>query len=114
MLKIIKKRYNSNSNNSKIKIRNKMSKLIDQGGFGCVFYPGRECDGRTSKNPKYISKLHKKNYHVVNEYNIGKKVTSIPLYEYIILYITSGCWLLNFKFKKGRSYPLPFFVYMID
>jgi hypothetical protein len=38
-----------------------MSKLIDQGGFGCVFYPGIECDGSISKNPKYISKLHKKN-----------------------------------------------------
>jgi len=91
MLKIIKKRYNSNSNNSKIKIRNKMSKVIDQGGFGCVFYPGIECDGRTSKNPKYISKLHKKNYHVVNEYNIGKKVTSIPLYEYYFAPVVNMC-----------------------
>ena len=68
-----------------------MSKLIDQGGFGCVFYPGIECDGSISKNPKYISKLHKKNYHVVNEYNIGKMVTKIPLYEYYFAPIVNMC-----------------------
>ena len=68
-----------------------MSKLIDQGGFGCIFYPGIECDGSISKNPKYISKLHKKNYHVVNEYNIGKMVSKIPLYEYYFAPTVSMC-----------------------
>lgn len=68
-----------------------MSKLIDQGGFGCIFYPGIECNGSTSKNPKYISKLHKKNYHVVNEYNIGKMVTRIPLYDYYFAPILNMC-----------------------
>ena len=68
-----------------------MSKLIDQGGFGCVFYPGIECDGSISKNPKYISKLHKKNYHVVNEYNVGKRVTKIPVYEYYFAPIVNMC-----------------------
>lgn len=68
-----------------------MSKLIDQGGFGCVFYPGIECDGKPSKNPKYVSKLHKKNYHTTNEYNIGKMVSSIPLYDYYFSPIVSMC-----------------------
>jgi serine/threonine protein kinase len=68
-----------------------MSKLIDQGGFGCVFYPGIECDGSTSKNPKYISKLHKKDHHVANEYNIGKMVTKIPLYNYYFAPIVNMC-----------------------
>jgi len=68
-----------------------MSKLIDQGGFGCVFYPGMECDGSVSKNPKYISKLHKKNYHVVNEYNVGKNVSKIPLYGYYFAPIVNMC-----------------------
>jgi serine/threonine protein kinase len=68
-----------------------MSKLIDQGGFGCVFYPGIECDGSTSKNLSYISKLHKKSYHVVNEYNIGKMVTKIPVYNYYFAPIVNMC-----------------------
>lgn len=68
-----------------------MSKLIDQGGFGCVFYPGIECDGRVSKNTKYISKLHKKNYHVVNEYNVGKMVTKILLYNYYFAPVVNMC-----------------------
>lgn len=68
-----------------------MSKLIDQGGFGCVFYPGIECDGSISKNPKYISKLHKKEYQVVNEYNVGKMVSQIPLYEYYFAPVVNMC-----------------------
>ena len=68
-----------------------MSKLIDEGGFGCIFYPGLECDGNTSKNPKYVSKLHKKNYHTVNEYNIGKKITNIPLYQYHFAPVVNMC-----------------------
>jgi len=68
-----------------------MSKLIDQGGFGCVFYPGIECDGSISKNPKYISKLHKKEYQVANEYNVGKMVSQIPLYEYYFAPVVSMC-----------------------
>jgi serine/threonine protein kinase len=68
-----------------------MSKLIDQGGFGCVFYPGIECDGSISKNPKYISKLHKKEYQVVNEYNVGKMISQIPLYEYYFAPVVSMC-----------------------
>lgn len=68
-----------------------MSKLIDQGGFGCIFYPGIECNGNTSKNPKYVSKLHKKSYHTVNEYNIGKKVSSIPLYQYYFAPVVNMC-----------------------
>jgi serine/threonine protein kinase len=68
-----------------------MSKLIDQGGFGCVFYPGIECDGSVNKNTKYISKLHKKNHHVVNEYNVGKRVTKIPLYHYYFAPVVNMC-----------------------
>ena len=77
-----------------------MSKLIDQGGFGCIFYPGIECDGSISKNPKYISKLHEKNYHVVNEYNIGKMVTRIPLYEYYFAPILNMCKIDIAKIDK--------------
>jgi serine/threonine protein kinase len=80
-----------------------MSKLIDQGGFGCVFYPGIECDGSISKNPKYISKLHKKNYHVVNEYNVGKMVTKIPLYEYYFAPIVNMCNIDIAKIDKREK-----------
>ena len=77
-----------------------MSKLIDQGGFGCVFYPGIECNGNTSKNLNYISKLHKKTYHVVNEYNIGKMVTQIPLYDYYFAPIVNMCSIDIAKIDK--------------
>ena len=36
------------------------TKLINQGGFGCVFYPAIECNGTINKSTKYASKLLKK------------------------------------------------------
>ena len=34
------------------------SKLLGQGGFGCIFYPGINTDG-SSTSDKYASKLQK-------------------------------------------------------
>ena len=33
-----------------------MSKLIDQGGFGCIFYPGFNCKGKVTKESKILVK----------------------------------------------------------
>ena len=32
-----------------------MTNLIGQGGFGCVYYPELTCEGKPSKNNKYVS-----------------------------------------------------------
>ena len=45
-----------------------MSKLLSQGGFGCVFYPGITCEGKTDKSKSYVSKLQIKDETTVNEY----------------------------------------------
>ena len=35
-----------------------MSKLINQGGFGCIFYPGFNCKGEyTEKQKNSVTKL---------------------------------------------------------
>lgn len=59
-----------------------MSKLISQGGYGCVYFPGIECDGKSKKN-KYVSKLQKKGFNSSNEIEVGlvvKKIKNFFLY----------------------------------
>ena len=51
-----------------------MSKLLAQGGFGCIYYPGINCDGKSIKEEyKIVSKLQKKNYTSDNEIKIGEE-----------------------------------------
>ena len=67
------------------------TKLINQGGFGCVFYPAIECNGTINKSTKYASKLLKKDGRSEHEYNIGKMVKKIDLYEYYYAPVISMC-----------------------
>lgn len=67
-----------------------MSKLISQGGFGCVYHPGIKCDGTTDKK-KFVSKLQINDYTAYNEIEIGKLIKSIPNFESSFLPIIEYC-----------------------
>ena len=67
-----------------------MSKLISQGGFGCVYHPGIKCDGTTDKK-KFVSKLQINDYTAYNEIEIGKLIKSIPNFESFFLPIIEYC-----------------------
>lgn len=62
--------------------------LLDQGAFGCIYYPELKCDGTFSKNKKHISKLQKEGTESENEYNISsiikKNITDYNIYFSII------------------------------
>jgi serine/threonine protein kinase len=55
------------------------TQLIDEGGYGCVFYPGINCNGK-KENRKFITKIQKVNDTFKNEYNISQKVRKIRGY----------------------------------
>ena len=57
-----------------------MSKLLSQGGFGCVYHPGIKCDGKKDKK-KYVSKLQINDYTAFNEVEIGEIIKTIPNYH---------------------------------
>ncbi len=82
------------------------SKLIDQGGFGCIFYPAIECDGsidtsnKSNTSNKYVSKLVKKDKESIREYNISKIVKKINLYEYYYAPVINMCKINLAKIDK--------------
>ena len=61
-----------------------MSKLLSQGAYGCVYYPGIDCNGNEDKKRKYVTKLQKKGYNSDNEINIGLIVRQLKNFFYIM------------------------------
>ena len=69
-----------------------MSKLLSQGGFGCVYYPGLSCKGKSSsKKTKAVTKLQTKGFNTDNEFKIGNLVKKIPLSKDFFLPVIKTC-----------------------
>ena len=68
-----------------------MSKLLSQGGFGCVFYPGVKCDGTSNPSKKIVTKIQQDNFNARNESKIGKILESIPNYKVYFLPVINSC-----------------------
>ena len=61
-----------------------MSKLLSQGGFGCVYYPGIRCSkAKNDDNMEdYVTKLQRYNFNSKNEANIGLRIAEDIDYKY--------------------------------
>tara|TARA_Y100000768_G_C23989817_1_gene691568 strand:- start:2903 stop:4021 length:1119 start_codon:yes stop_codon:yes gene_type:complete len=68
-----------------------MSKLLSQGGFGCVFFPGITCSGKSQTKKTIVTKLQKNDITAENEINIGKIIKTIKNYNFFFLPIISHC-----------------------
>jgi len=66
-----------------------MSKLIDSGGYGCIYYPGIDCSGKIIKEPM-VSKIVD-TYAAQHELNIAKLVKQINNYKNHFLPIENYC-----------------------
>jgi serine/threonine protein kinase len=55
----------------------KGGKLLAEGGYGCVFLPGINCDGTNMTSKKYVSKIQRFNNSAKNEIEIGKIIQEI-------------------------------------
>lgn len=86
---------NTNNNNSE-------SKLINQGSYGCIYYPslpftlqkkhddhGINNSNNMEKRKRYVSKLQKHNFHSEFEDYIGKKIQDIPSFEIFFVPVLS-------------------------
>lgn len=65
-------------------------KLFDQGGHGCLFYPGISCDG-TPEDSKYITKIHAISTYQQNEIYISSKIKQIERFAQYFSPIISSC-----------------------
>ncbi len=79
------------------------SKLLAQGAYGCVYYPGYSCDG-LSQSKKYVSKLSIDNKDSKREYDIGKIIQTIPHYKKKFIVIERKCKITKMQ-KNKKSVP---------
>ena len=68
-----------------------MSKLLSQGGFGCVYHPGISCNGKPQKDPNIVTKLQRMDFNAQNEISIGSKVKHIPNYQLFYIPVINHC-----------------------
>ena len=75
------------------------SKVINQGGFGCIFYPSLSCKKEREQTQlsseksrrEYVSKLVERNFSSKNEIEIGDIVKKIPFYSLYYVPILEHC-----------------------
>jgi len=67
------------------------SKLIRQGGYGCIFYPGITCSGFAESTNKFATKVQKTSHNTINEINIGKMIMKIPNYTFYFVPVIKSC-----------------------
>ena len=81
---------------------NSESKLINQGSYGCIYYPslpftlqkkhddrGINNNNNIEKRKRYVSKLQKHNFHSEFEDYIGKKIQDIPSFDIFFVPVLS-------------------------
>lgn len=67
------------------------SKVINQGGFGCIFYPSLPCKKERLGSKEYVSKLVEKNFSSKNEIEIGEIIKKIPFYSLYYVPVLNHC-----------------------
>ena len=69
-----------------------MSTLLNQGGFGCIFYPGFNCMGKPYKQgSKFVSKLEIDDFNAKNEIYISELIRQISNYTLYFLPVVASC-----------------------
>lgn len=68
-----------------------MSKFLNEGGYGCIYYPGITCDGKPQLTKNVVSKLQQNNESSANEIQMGKQIKAIPNYQLYFLPVVASC-----------------------
>lgn len=81
----------------------KGGKLIAEGGYGCVFHPGIDCNGKNFKTKKYVSKIQRYDLSAKDEIKIGKIIKDINGYGNHFAPIIKHCEIDIAKIKKTEK-----------
>lgn len=79
------------NNNMDINNEQTGGELLSEGGFGCVFHPMINCQGKETDNTNYVTKVQVKDESAKNEILVSEKIKQIPLYERFFSPITHTC-----------------------
>ena len=74
--------------------------MLSYGSYGCVYYPGTDCNGTTDKT--HVSKIVNTKYSG-REVTIGNKIKQIPNYKEFFVPVETSCPIQSNKVKRCRA-----------
>jgi len=78
-----------------------MAKLLNQGAYGCVYYPGFTCKGNIEKSKKFVTKIEIFDKTSKNELDISSTVRTIKNYNKFFSPVIKHCIS---RFKQVNKY----------
>ena len=78
-----------------------MAKLLNQGAYGCVYYPGFTCKGNIEKSKKFVTKIEIFDKTSKNELDISSRVRTIKNYTKFFSPVIKHCIS---RFKQVNKY----------
>ena len=64
---------------------------MEKGGFGCIFYPGINCDGTSDKSMNNATKIQRQEFNSKNESLVGSILKQLPSYPLFFVPVISSC-----------------------
>lgn len=80
-----------------------MAKLLNQGAYGCVYYPGFTCKGNLEREKKFVTKIEIYDKTSKNELDISKTVRSIKNYSKFFSPVLKHCVTKLKKIEKFKN-----------
>ena len=74
--------------------------MLSYGSYGCVYYPGTDCNGEINKTD--VSKIVNTKYSA-REIAIGKKIKQIPNYQDFFVPVEKSCPIQSNKVKRCKA-----------
>ena len=74
-------------------------RFLASGAYGCVYYPGYDCNGKEINSKEYITKLVLNNFSTVTEYSASEIIKRIPEYSRHFIIINKHCPIKNNRLK---------------
>jgi serine/threonine protein kinase len=75
------------------------NRFLASGAYGCVYYPGYDCNGKEINNKEYITKLVLNNFSTITEYSASEIIKKIPDYSRHFIIINKHCPIKNTRLK---------------
>ncbi len=82
------------------------TKLVNQGAYGCLYYPGMHCNGKTMDNLRYATKLVVHDEVAENEVAVGNIVKGIVNYGINFVPVIDTCVVGLEKVRRHNPHAL--------
>jgi len=82
------------------------AELVNQGAYGCLYYPGLRCNGNTMGDLRYATKLVVQDETAVNEVAVGNAIKGIVNYSVNFVPVIDTCVVNLGKVRRNNPHAL--------